>query len=447
MSGLNAARKGALRDERSGLFVHVGRVRDLLRKHFSWCQVHALMESVASMDPQDRQVMSEGFGGEPWLCDAGTLTWCNRPRLYWISWELIAQPGVAFTYHPQKQVKQVELHAEQDLEEVCSEGWIKIDPCRSFPTFTTSRPRSTGGYKPAGIHQCNQEELSKWVADKHRFPPYQYMSCNLLINPQQETRLPNIQEKEYMMGFPVSYTQACLPKAKRGTEEHTDVRHSLIGNSWSVPVVSWLISQLCGPLGLCEHLGPQDIVEALHPRSQVFLQSRLWRQPLRPMRGASHSATEAQLVQKLSNLVSIKGEDILLTTPTSQLTKFHRLRASIPGKLWRWKIITGWQWTGTKEHINALEMRGVLTSLKWRLEKQRHMGCRFLHLVDSLVVLHSLSRGRSSSRKLRSTLTRINALLLCSSSQALWGYIHTDQNPADRPSRWGRKVKTKFRNA
>jgi hypothetical protein len=63
------------------------------------------------------------------------------------------------------------------------------------------------------------------------------------------------------------------------------------------------------------------------------------------------------------------------------------------------------------------------------------------------VVLHCLSRGRSSSKKLRSSLSKINALLLCSSSQALWGYVHTDQNPADKPSRWGRRVRTRFRNA
>ena len=445
VSGLNANRKGALRDERSGLFTHVGRIRKLLQKHFCWCQVHSLMESVASMDPTDREVMSEGFGSQPWICDSSTISWCSRPRLYWITWELQEQSGVEFL-DTGKGLQQVKLSALQDLEEVCSEGWIKVDPTRSFPTFTTSRPRANRGYKPAGLEQCNYEEITRWVQDQHRYPPYQYKDHNLLINSKQEKRLPNIQEKEYMMGFPINYTLASVSKSRRGSQEHLDIRHSLIGNSWSVPVVSWFLSQLCAPLGLCALLDPQQIVDRMNPHNQVFLQSRLWRQPLRPLRG-NVEGDESILVRKLGNLVSIKGEDILLATPTSQLTKYHRLRASIPGKLWRWKIITGWSWTGSKEHINSLELRGVLTSLKWRLERQRHMGCRFLHLVDSLVVLHCLARGRSSSRKLRSTLTRINALLLCTSTQALWGYIHTDQNPADRPSRWGRKVKTKFRNA
>ena len=249
-----------------------------------------------------------------------------------------------------------------------------------------------------------------------------------------------------MMGFPVNYTINAVPKGQRGTQAHLDLRHTLIGNSWSVPVVAWLISQLFGRLGLCPWFTPQQIMEMLTPQGQVYLQTQLWRPPLRPLRRVD-KGDQGQLVQKLSHLISIKGEDILLNTPSSHMCKYHRLRASVPSKLWRWKVIAGWRWSGQKEHINSLEMRAVLTALKWRLEHRHQVGHRFLHLVDSLVVLHALARGRSSSRKLRSPLSKINALLLCSSSTALWGYVHTEQNPADAPSRWGRRVRTKFRNA
>lgn len=93
VSGLNASRKGALRDERSSLFIHVKRIWKLVAHKFSWCQVHCLMESVESMDVADRDTMSAGFGEEPWACDAGHLTWANRPRLYWISWSISSQEG------------------------------------------------------------------------------------------------------------------------------------------------------------------------------------------------------------------------------------------------------------------------------------------------------------------------------------------------------------------
>lgn len=42
----------------------------VLRKHFMWCPVHFLMESVASMDRQDREVMSDSIVVQPVKCDA-----------------------------------------------------------------------------------------------------------------------------------------------------------------------------------------------------------------------------------------------------------------------------------------------------------------------------------------------------------------------------------------
>ena len=131
-----------------------------------------------------------------------------------------------------------------------------------------------------------------------------------------------------------------------------------------------------------------------------------------------------------------------LATGTSDPLRYHRLRASIPANLWKWRTICGWSWSGQREHINSLELRAVYTTLRWRIGKKGWLQNRFVHLVDSLVCLHSLARGRSSSRKLRRTLMKINALLLASGSQAHWAYVHTSQNPADAPSR--RPVKRKW---
>lgn len=219
-----------------------------------------------------------------------------------------------------------------------------------------------------------------------------------------------------------------------------------MGNSWSVPVVTWFLGNLFGPLGLCPLPSPQHIMDCLKPGGAVFLQSRLWRLALRPLRGSSTEGNSS-LVAKLCSLISVKGEDVLLTAPSSQMARYHRLRASVPSKLWHWRIVTGWAWKGGKEHINSLELRAILTALKWKIVHKGVTNKRFLHLTDSLVSLHALSRGRSSSRKLRATLARVNALLLASSSQGLWGYVHTDLNPADKPSRWGKRVRTKFRHA
>ena len=175
-------------------------------------------------------------------------------------------------------------------------------------------------------------------------------------------------------------------------------------------------------------------------------QSRLFRLPLNCAQRPTTDQSP-QLANCLGNLISIKGEDILLTTPSTQMVKFHRLRATVPSRGWKWRIVAGWKWSNQEEHINSLELRAILTSLRWRLEHVKHFKTRFIHLTDSLVCLHALTRGRTSSRKLRRPMSRINALILASGSQPLWGYVHTEQNPADRPSRWGQRVQSKFRNA
>ena len=93
VSGLNADRRGAQKDYRSKLYVHVPRVRQLLQKHFRQAQVHSLTESVQSMDEKDRQVMSQDFGLLPWAIDSAGVSLARRPRLYWVTWELQGSEG------------------------------------------------------------------------------------------------------------------------------------------------------------------------------------------------------------------------------------------------------------------------------------------------------------------------------------------------------------------
>eukprot|EP00435_Cladocopium_sp_Y103_P017447 s824_g4.t1 len=392
VSGLNAARKGALRDERSSLFSHVARIKGLVQKCFPWAQVQALMESVASMNATDEQVMSASFGTQPWRIDAAGVSLAHRPRLYWVDWELLEAPGVEFSHTPSGRAN-VSLSATLDCSRFVQQGWDKVENS-PFPTFTTSRPRSTPGYKPAGIQQVSPSERKRWEEDSFRFPPYQYQDKHCLQNRKGEKRLPSIQEREVIMGFPKDYTQNCFKKNEQSSQQHVDARLTLVGNSWNVTVVAWLLSQLGAIRGLNPSFTVQELVERTSPGCTKDLATYLHRLPLHSTKKKSSHAEAKLLVSKLLTLVSMKGEDICLQTASDDLVKFHRLRASIPAKLWRWKTIAGWRWTGAKEHINVLEMRAVLTALRWRLERHHKLQVKFVHLVDSLVVLHALSRGR-----------------------------------------------------
>ena len=436
LSGLNSDRKGALRDARSSLFPHVKRVHGLCKKRFVWAQVHFLMESVASMDDEDRYIMSQDIGVLPWRIDSFGVTLCHRPRLYWISWDLGEGEGVTVTppeSYDWYAFGEVHLKVAVNASEFFLCG-CRLNTVEGLPTFTTSRPRTSPGNRPAGLWQCTEFEKEQWRLDAYRYPPYQYRSKNLVVSPQGE-RLPTIAEKEVIMGFPLHFTSPCMAKGKQQGASYLDCRHSLIGNTWNVQVVTFLMSRLSSSLGLTIANSLQDVVKQTSPGRSDSLRGFLQRLPLNPPKGKSSHDQQAILASKLSTFVSIKGEDILLQSPTEKLVRFQRLRASVPANLWRWKVKAGWRWKFGQAHINELELRAVLTTLKWRLERIRERECRFIHLVDSLVVLHALSRGRSSSRKLRRPLCQINSLLLAADAHPVWAYVSTKQNPADRPSR------------
>ena len=65
--------------------------------------------------------------------------------------------------------------------------------------------------------------------------------------------------------------------SKQGTTECLDARLNLIGNSWQVGVVSWLIAQLAVLLGLIPPVGVQDIIDRLTPGKKETLQGLLLR--------------------------------------------------------------------------------------------------------------------------------------------------------------------------
>ena len=426
VSGLNADRKGALRDERSCLFQHIPRVEALLKQQFKWCPIHRLVENVASRLPD--YVLS--LLTTPWRIDAGGVSLARRPRLYWCSWEPLRMEGAEI------------IEGREGVLPVKGKVELKVQ-VDEFPTFTTSRPSEVPGRRPAGLSLCPPKAVDRWRSDLHRVPPYQYREENCVTNRRGQIRVPSVSEREVILGFPLGYTGRCMVKSMEGSAGHSDCRLTLLGNSWSIPVVVYLLYSLFRTLGLVPHLELSCLVGRLTPGKERVLSSLLLRPPLRQTTKAGRE--QSGLVARLMGQVSVKGEDILLQLGSDLPARYHRLRASIPSKLWRWKDVAGWRWCGDVEHINALELHAVKTAIVWRLKELEETSCRFLHLVDSLVVLHALSRGRSSSRRLRRTLCRIGALQLAGGLVGVWGYVDTHQNPADRPSRrplrkkWGRR--------
>ena len=446
VSGLNADRKGALRDPRSSLFSHVPRIVEDFKQCFPWAQVHELVENVASMGLEDRSVMSEAFQKLPYRIDASGVSLCGRPRLYWVSWQLWPGPGVEIRPREGQGWQacgKVVLQADVDAQPFLHQGW-HLPKGQRLPTFTTSRPRKSPGRRPAGLADCKAHEISRWEQDEYRFPPYQYKDGHGLWHKRGTWRRPDSSEREVIMGFPHDYTRHCVPKAQQKGQDFEDSRLTLIGNSWHVVVVTWLVEQLGVQLGLTSPRSLQALVEAFVPGQGSNVFQVLTRPPLHGRLVACEEDDQKALVKKFLGLASQKGEDLLVQAQSDPAPRYSRLRASVPSRLWKWEEISGWKWRQSGDHINLLELRAILTSVKWKVQRQGRARVRFLHLTDSLVCLHALTRGRSSSKKLRSTLMRVNSYLLAADLHPLWGYVHTSQNPADRPSRrplrrrWGK---------
>ena len=442
VSGLNPDRRGALRDHRSSLFKEVPRVARLFKQWFPWAQVHLLMESVASMSTQDQDLMSQAVDLEPWNIDSLGLTLCRRSRLYWVTWELLSGEDIQITPASQSTTRKVSFLGEVDSTDLLEAGWELAGD--ALPTFTTARPSHVPGRKPAGLQQCDASERERWKNDRHRFPPYQYRHSNGLINKKGEWRAPSVPEREVLMGFPKGYTAHCRAKSYRTGVEYEDERLTLLGNSWQVGVIVYLISCLLSILGMCEQFSASQIRQLFKPGTGGNLQTVLLNPPLGYPRRTPSTKGGAELVKRMLGIVSIKGEDLLVQAANEAHVRYHRLRASIPARLWHWKEVASWKWRGNPEHINSLELRAIFTTVKWWVTKKKSTNAKFLHLTDSLVCLHALSRGRTSSKKLRRTMMRINSFLLGSDLHPIWGYVHTSENPADRPSRRAQYVKKKW---
>jgi hypothetical protein len=421
VSGLNSERQGALLDPRSSLFLHVPRVLNLVKRVFSWATTHLLMENVASMSLTDMTTMSEELDLFPMQLCASHFTHCRRDRLYWFDWKLHHHPDVSVVWNSNKHVISVSAQPIC-LSNYLNAGDIKDSP-DPFPTFTRPIVRKVPGPSPAGLNSCDPQTLERWKVDLHRYPPYTYLPKHL-VSSGKSVRQPNVQEKERLLGFDTDFTAPCLPRSKQQGSEWLDVRGSLLGNTWAIQPVAFLLNHLLYQFHIQQLMSPQDIINLCSPSV---------RSKPRP---SQKVPPRFSLVQLLILNTSFKGADIKLTNRDADPPSTFP-RKPIPSKWFKWTTTGSWKFENKlgKEHINVLELRAFLHALKARLRLSSGLRTRFLHLLDSQVCLGVLAKGRSCSRKLSPVIRRTAALLLASGSTPFCGWVRTHDNPADRPSR------------
>lgn len=272
---LSSARAGRLNleGEGSNLFFKLVEIIEILEDVFSpRVTVEFLIENVFSMDVAARQEISARLGIKPLKLDPADCSPISRPRLAWISKEVVTTPGITFTDYGDY----VEVHMQATFPSSATwirPGWEPVQKGVTFPTFMKSIRRVRAPPFPAGLSRCDSQTISRWQSDEFRFPPYQYSLRFMLTDHTGRLRYLDSQERELLLGLGLDITKFCFSasETKGHPTEYWDKRLSLLGDTFSMLSFGWLAGQLVSKW--VPPISPQKLVNrfGLSPGASLHL--------------------------------------------------------------------------------------------------------------------------------------------------------------------------------
>jgi hypothetical protein len=269
--------------------------------------------------------------------------------------------------------------------------------------------------------------LRRWKQDLYRSAPYQYCTENGVLQRGRWRPLKAVQ-REQLMGFRRNHTLAGLHKHENKSEEAEDVRRSLVGNSFNVYAISVFIAAWLFGKGLAEG----DISLEFVCGIPTGRRRRELLNYLSYLKRIGRTAEE-EMTWGLHRRATFRGGDVRRGGFGVGKPDVWP-RQGVASNLWKWRTVVHYRRADL--HINMLEALAVLVAAKWRTRSTSELDRRWFHLTDSQVCQSAISRGRSKSDGLNSFVRKLNALLIAAHSTMLLGYVPTDENPADAPSRW-----------
>ena len=287
--------------------------------------------------------------------------------------------------------------------------------------------------RPAGLATCRAHERDRYIRDRYACPPYQYKDENL-IQGAHGLRLPSPEEIEVLHGYRRGHTLTAMKggEAKDQPAAFYALRKCLLGNTYHAEVVAWLLGHFAAAAG---YLAEPASVEEI--RSRTLQENPLRREPIR---GNSRGLSDDQVVVwDLMRGADHKGSDVRISSGALSNPSTWP-RAGIPSNIWRWKVALALQWK-QPGHINVLEAVAIVAAMRWRLRRCSSFRKRVFHLADSQVCIGVFTKRRSSSKAMDRVVRRMNALELAAGIIPIYGYVRTDDNPADAPSRYKKTKK------
>ena len=157
------------------------------------------------------------------------------------------------------------------------------------------------------------------------------------------------------------------------------------------------------------------------------LRTHLW-----PLCSSRHHAVKQTLLNADAHRSLVLPPDLALKGEDVSLPAFENYYSAVADAPWRTIVSKPW---GNIEHVNTLEVRAALLGVHHALSYPSSICSRLFLLVDSTVAFFSLWKGRSSSPSLLLPLRMVSAALLASGMALLPGWLPSEDNPADAPSR------------
>jgi len=435
VSGLNPS-GGGIEGSKSSLVWEVPRVLSAVQEAWPDSQVAKVGEMVASVSAKDQEVYDKINGQKAVYMCPGTCGWMKRPRIYWPNFPLLSGAGVAVSQQPRWTV--IKLHSKRmGISKWLPRGWSLHKDFVGFSTFTRAIVRKKPPFMPAGIERLKKHELARYQQWNFRYPPYQMQDKYMLINARRQMVPAPSEVREVLMGFRKHHTFHCWSSSERreSPAKHEVARCALLGNAFHAPTMAWILSnKLCG-WGLLPR--PLSCDEVADVNKAIVWESS--ERTNRLIEGTDRECLVA-LVRQLMARQSMRGG--ALSSTAAILVFKGAMPESVDPEYWHWRTCLAVAWKHHGEHINVLEMRAIALALSWRLRNSKHLGTRFLHLVDSMVCLMSLLKGRSSSLRLNGAICKCNSLIAAGFLAQVLGHVRTALNPSDRPSRFAeRKAK------
>ena len=355
---------------------------------------------------------------------------------------------------------------------------------------------SRGPSRGPGLGRIDLGAQSRYAEDCYRFPPYRNAREHCLGIPDESGQLRKdslrvacASERETLMGFVPGFTRPLLGRAARKLADswlEDCSRLAAEGNSFHTLSTAVLVGQLLETAGFHGVMAsPQNLQERFcaelrslrlpgrergyeqalaaelvveNPRLTLdtgfaalryaeaeetlaldaeFADGSELRLPEASAIWAHGCPIEEQLVEHYVRRTHSRGTELRLDV--GQIFRAKPVhRAGIDARHWRWKHTLGVK-VKKASHINVLKLRAIGLNLRWRLRKRERVdprwALRILHLSDSQVCLSILAKGRTGSKRLLPSLRRISARLIAGSLVLTVGFVSSERNPADEPSR------------